>query len=167
MGLNAWLTLAAIFMSPIAAVAISLVFESRRRKRDGRMLILRQILITRHLPGDPSYSAAINLVPAEFNDNANVMGAYKTYQVAINSAASDQLEVIARLNMSVRAAQTKLIFAMMRSLKLKASEADIPLEAYAAKGMIERDNLYLESLRSQKRIADALEESMREPEDRG
>ena len=53
--------------------------------------------------------------------------------------------------------QTKMIFAIMRALKLKASEADLPLEAYAARAFIERDNLYLDSLRAQLRIAEALE----------
>jgi hypothetical protein len=73
MHLNDWLTLAAILLGPIVAVAITLWIEGRRRQRDTRMIVLRQLMATRHLPGDPMYSAAVNLIPVEFNDEAEVM----------------------------------------------------------------------------------------------
>lgn len=50
-----------------------------------------------------------------------------------------------------------MIFAIMQALKLQASEADLPVEAYAARGMIDRDTLCLQSLHAQVRIAEALE----------
>lgn len=157
MNLNAWLTLAAVFVSPILAVLISVLIEHRRRRRDGRMIVLRQLLVTRHLPADPAYSAAVNLVPVEFNDDQPVIQAYKEYQTAINATPGDNTDAIRKAGQSVVVKQTKLIFAIMRSLGLKASEADLPAEAYAAKGMIDRDDLYLQSLSAQIRTADTLE----------
>lgn len=155
------LTLVAIIVGPIVAVAISLWIEGRRRRRDMRLTILRQLIVTRHLPGDPNYSAAINLVPVEFNDDATVIAEYKAYQEAIRQVPGDNPEAIARVDQRLAVTQTKLIFAIMRSLKLKASEADLPAEAYAARGFIQRDNLYLQSLQGTVRIADALEAHLR------
>lgn len=60
-------------------------------------------------------------------------------------------------------AQTKLLSAILQSMGMKVSEADLALEAYAASGMIQRDNLYLESLAAQGRIARALEASIESP----
>lgn len=46
-----------------------------------------------------------------------------------------------------------MLFAVTQSMKLPASEADLPVEEYAAKGTIERENLWLNSLRGTIRIA--------------
>lgn len=83
MTLNDWLTLAAIIVGPLVAVGITLWIEARRRERDSRVIVLRQLMVSRHLPGDPLYSAAVNLVPVEFNYDPGVMAAYKEYQEAI------------------------------------------------------------------------------------
>lgn len=44
----AWLTLLAIVLGPMAAVAISLWIDAHRRKRESRLILLRQLMITRH-----------------------------------------------------------------------------------------------------------------------
>jgi hypothetical protein len=54
-----------------------------------------------------------------------------------------------------------MIYAIMRSLGLRASEADLPIEAYAARAFTERDALYQNSLRGTVRIAEALEAQTR------
>ena len=167
MDLNAWLTLLAVFISPIVAVLISIWVESRRRKRDGRLLILRQLMATRHLPSDPLYSQAVNLVPIEFNDEPRVMAAYKAYQEAVQQEPGEDAKAIARSSQNTVVKQTKMIFAMMQALKLKASEADLPVEAYAAQGMINRDALWLNSLHGTIRIANALEAQVRMLDDPG
>lgn len=158
MAMNDWLTLAALILGPVSAVAITLWIEGQRRRRDSRLLVLRGLIATRHLPGDPMYSTAINLIPVEFNDDDRVISAYKAYQEAVSvDVPNDNPDAAARCNKNVGVKQTKLIFAIMQAMKLRASEADIPVEAYAAKGMTDRDNLWLNSLRGTTRIADALE----------
>lgn len=127
-----WVTLLAIFLGPIFAVGITLWIEGRRKKRDARTTILRQLMVTRHLPADPNYSAAVNLVPIEFNDEPQVLAAYKAYQEAIRQPATDNADIIAQHNQLVGARQTKMIFSNMRALGVKGSEADLPIEAYAA-----------------------------------
>ena len=157
MDMKDWLTLIALVLGPVVAVGITLWIEGQRRRRESRLAVLRQLMATRHLPGDPMYSTAINLIPVEFNDDRQVMEAYKAYQAAVSQPASTDPEAIAITNQKVAVSQTKMIFAVMKAMKLRASEADLPVEAYAAKGMIERDNLWLNSLRGTVRIADALE----------
>lgn len=157
MDTNDWLTLLALILGPVSAVGITLWIEGQRRRRESRLVVLRQLIATRHLPGDPMYSTAINLIPVEFNDDRAVMEAYKAYQAAVSQPPSTEAEAIALTSQKVAVAQTKMIFAVMKAMKLRASEADLPVEAYAAKGMIERDNLWLNSLRGTARIADALE----------
>ena len=157
MDMNDWLTVVALILGPVIAVGITLWIEGQRRKRESRLVVLRQLIATRHLPGDPLYSTAVNLIPVEFNDDPRVMAAYKAYQEAVSQVPGDDLEAIAQCNQNVVVKQTKMVFAVMQSMKLRASEADLPAEAYAAKGMIARDQLWLKSLEGTVRIADALE----------
>lgn len=158
---NDWLTLLAIVVGPLVAVGITLWVEGTRRRRDSRVIVLRQLMATRHLPSDPMYSTAVNLIPVEFNDEPEVMSAYKAYQEAIRVRVSDDENENAQAIQVLVSKQTKMIYAIMRSLGLRASEADLPVEAYAARAMTERDALYLASLQGTVRIADALEEQTR------
>lgn len=157
MALNDWLTLLAIVVGPIVAVGITLWVEGRRRRRDSRTTVLRQLMATRHLPADPLYSTAVNLVPVEFNDEPEVMAAYKAYLEALRRAVPEDPDELSRSLQFLVSKQTKMIYAIMRSLGLRASEADLPVEAYAARGMTERDALYIQSLHGTVRIANALE----------
>lgn len=160
MDLNAWLTLAGVVLSPIVAVAITLWIEGRRRDRDGKMVVVRLLIATSHLPSDPNYSTAINLLRVEFANNATVMRAFKEYQQVIRREKPVTEVGVARLNEEVRAVQIKLVSATMAAVGMKASEADLAIEGYIADGAVERDNLYLDSLRAQGRIAAALERSI-------
>src|SRR5690242_7236505 len=108
MRLNDWLTLLAILLGPITAVAITLWIEGRRRKRDSQVIVLRQLMATRHLPGDPMYSAAVNLIPVEFNNDRAVMAAYKAYQEAVSQVPGADPEAVARINQNTIVKQTKM-----------------------------------------------------------
>jgi tyrosine-protein phosphatase YwqE len=149
------LTLAAIVLGPIVAVGITVANESRRRLREQQTQTLRTLLSTRHLPSDPAYSTAINLIPVDFNRVTSVIAAWNAYIQIIRTApaagaeASHQKDVINR--------QTKLIFAMMQRLGYRLAESDIDISAYAAQGFIDRDNLHLAALAAWPRIAATLE----------
>ena len=150
-----WLTLVGIIIGPIAAVMISLAFEQRRRTRDSQIQVMRMLLNTRHMPADPAYSIAINLVPVEFNKQKGVMAAWTAYIEAVRYTPSD--ENADEHERQVRAKQTTMIFKIMRFLGFDLSETDIQTSAYAAQGFIDRDNLYLDSLRAWPRVAAAFE----------
>lgn len=157
MRLSDLLTIAAILIGPVVAVAITLWIEGRRRRRDSQIIVLRQLMATRHLPSDPMYSAAINLIPVEFNGDPAVVAEHKAYHEALRQSAAAPADQQDQATKFLVSRQTKLICAIMRSLGLTVSEADLPVEAYAARGWTERDTLYLKSLQGTVRIADALE----------
>ena len=148
-------TLVGIIVGPIVAVAMTLLVETRRRQRDSKIQIMRMILNTRHLPADPSYNAAINLIPVEFNNDKKVMSTWKDYISHVRVKPSDENKN--GHDIFTIAKQTTMIFQLMKNLGFHLSETEIQTSAYASEGSIIRDNLYLDSLRANVRIADALE----------
>lgn len=151
------LTLIGIFLGPLIAVGITLWTESRRQKREGQIQVMRMLLNTRHLVGDPMYSVAINLVPVEFNSSKNVVQAWKEYIDSARYKPSD--ENVQQHAQLLLAKQTTLIFRVMQSLGFQLSESDIQTNRYASNALIERDALYLDSLRAMREIANSLKSS--------
>jgi hypothetical protein len=144
---NEWLTLTAIVLGPISAVGVTLWIEQRRHTRDRRLYIVRMLLMTRHLPADPQYNAAINLIPVEFNDQEKVIEAWRIYHERVRQKPdlSQQADHDRRLS----AAQSGMIFQVMRSAGLaNLSEGDIQTQAYVSEGFVERDRVYMDSLRA-------------------
>lgn len=141
---------------PIVAVLTTLIYQERQQARKDRIQLLRMLLATRHMPSDPAYSTAINLVRVEFNKVPAVISAWEKLMEAVqhrstpeNRAAHDQ---------TINKTQTKLISAIMKSLNLNHSEADLQTDAYAAIGFTDRDALYQDSLRAQRDHANAMRE---------
>ncbi|UVI39250.1 DUF6680 family protein [Qipengyuania spongiae] len=162
MELNDWLTLLAIVLGPIIAVVITLAFQKHREDRERKLVVVRMLMATRHLPGDPNYSTAINLIPVEFHGKPAVMEAFKEYKRATGQDRPLLPDGNHRVNQEVATAQTKLISALLQTLGMSVSEADLAVQAYAADGMVQRDLLFLRSLDAQIRTADALEKSLKE-----
>jgi hypothetical protein len=149
------LTLLAIIVGPVVAVGITVATESKRRLKDQQTQTLRALLSTRHLPADPAYSTAINLIPIDFNDAHGVMAAWHAYIEKIRSVPVPGTEEANHREIVNK--QTKLIYAMMQHLGYKLAESDIEISAYAAQGFLDRDNLQLAALAAWPRIAAALE----------
>lgn len=150
-----WINFLAIFLGPLLAVGITLWHDARRRTKEQQTQTLRMLLSTRHLPSDPAYSTAINLIPIDFNKVTNVMSAWNTYMEKIRVAVVPDAEFAQ--SQEILSKQTKLIFAMTQHLSYKLSESDISITAYAANGFITRDNMWLNALAAWPRIADTLE----------
>jgi hypothetical protein len=149
-----WLTIIGIVLGPIFAVLISLWFESRRKDREQKLLILRLLLTTRHLVGDPNYSAAVNLIPIEFAGNLTVQAAYREFIESANADVNEDTRQRVADRTAVK--QTKLIYSIARSMKYNIAETDIQTTAYAADGWIKRDNLAMDSQRAMRDIATQL-----------
>jgi hypothetical protein len=155
-----WLTLIALLFGPLASVGITLWIEKRRGVRQRRLQIIRMLLATRHMPADPQYNLAINLIPAEFNDEHDVLSAWTRYHQLVREEHSTP-ETQKEHEKRVGAAQSKLIFETMRTIGLKLSECDIQSQAYVSRGFVNRDNLYLESLKAMREIAEALKQQVK------
>ncbi|MHA6722987.1 DUF6680 family protein [Sphingomonas sp. RS2018] len=157
------ITLIAILVGPIFAVLVQIFAERRKNTKDQRTTTFRMMVSVRHLPADPAYSTAINMIPIDFNGVPAVMAAHRTYIDAIRYQVSAE-NVQVHLN-QVMANQTKLIFEMAKHLGYRLPETEIQTTAYAAQGFIERDNLMLDGWRAWQRIAAALEsQSPQSPE---
>jgi hypothetical protein len=149
------ITIAAIIVGPVTAVMIQLLTESRRRKQEQQTQTMRMLVSTRHMPSDPAYSTAINMVPIDFNGNKKVMAAWNVYIETIMFQPTP--ENVTTHDKKIVTKQTKLIFEIMKSLGYNLPETDIETTPYAASGFIARDNLMLDGWRAWPRIAAALE----------
>jgi hypothetical protein len=139
---------------PIVAVLTTLILQDWQQKRERRMQILRMLLSTRHLPADPHYNAAINLIPIEFNREKAIMTAWRAYIDHVRFRPVPENHQAHHQQSAVK--QTKLITSIMSKMGLEHSEADVQADAYASDGFIWRDNLYLDSLKASRDGADAM-----------
>jgi len=149
------ITLLAILVGPLLAILVQLKSEKRKSLRDQQLTTFRMLVGTRHLPSDPAYSTAINMIPIDFNEVRKVMAAHKAYIETITYAPTP--ENFAAHEQQIISKQTKLIFEISQYLGHDLSETDIQTTAYAAGGFIQRDNLMLRAWEAWPRIADALE----------
>jgi hypothetical protein len=147
-------TLFAIFAGPVVAVAITLWIDARRKDREQKLLILRMLLATRHLVGDPLYSQAINLIPISFAGRPKITGAYKDYMDAVRVVATPENSQSVATRSAAK--QSRLIFEIARDLGYDIAESDIQIDGYAADAWIKRDLLSLDSQKAMRDIAQIL-----------
>ena len=149
---NEELTLFALVLGPVFAVLVTLWIEGRRRRHERKIHIMRMLLATRHIPADVQYNTAINLIPAEFNSQKKVMEAWRNYHALVREQHTGKAAQEDH-NKRITAAQSNLIYEIMRSVGLRLSEADIQTQVYISQGFIDRDALYLASLAAMPDIA--------------
>lgn len=142
-----WAVVIATFVGPIVAVIITLWHQDRSALRERRSNLLRQLAFGRHVPGDPSYSLALTLIPLEWAHDRAVIEKYKSLREHLNNPPNG--EVTAEGNSRI----VDLIVAMASSLGYKYDHAALRELGFVSNGMLERDNLYLNSLRAQVEIA--------------
>ena len=155
------LTLVAIVVGPIIAVAITLWVESSRRAREAKRTILQALLTTRGRYADPSYSWAIRAVRLEFARRPKVIAALDAYLNQVRLRASNE-DADAHHRESERR-EGVLISEMLKDLGYAGLTSE-QMENYTAQGLADRERLLqiaLEALPhiaiSAKRSADAAE----------
>jgi hypothetical protein len=162
MELRDWLTLIALVLGPVSAVVITLWIESARREREGRLRIVRMLLATRHMPAHQDYNSAINLIPAEFNDQEEVMTAWRRYLDLVNQRVPQGVE--ADHKRRIDAAQSALIVAAMKCIGLALSEGDIQTLGYASQGFVDRDNIVMGAAKALPELAEAMKAQVKHTE---
>ncbi len=116
------------------------------------MHIMRMLLATRHMPSDAQYYTAINLIPAEFNDQPEVMQAWRDYHERDRERVDPSEE--SGQQERVTAAQSVMIFSVMCSVGLtNLTERDIETQAYLSQKFVDRDKVYIDSMRALPEIA--------------
>ena len=140
-------------------MVITLVIEARTQKRARQIHVMRMLLNTRDLVSDPNYSIAINLVPVEFNHDKKIMKSWETYIEKVRSRPTPEGQN--EHSELLKAKQTALIYQIMSTLGFKLSETDIQTSGYIAQGFVARDELYLDSLRAMRDIAELMKTTIR------
>src|SRR5690349_15407424 len=139
------LTLIGIVVGPIAAVAITLIFEHFRRQREAKRSILQTLLVTRGRYADPAYTWAIRAIRLEFAKSSAVMSAYEQYLHAVRlKPAPEQMEQHSR---EAGRREGLLISEMLKDLGYHGLSSE-QIEAYTAEGLAMREELMERALRA-------------------
>src|SRR5579862_8591689 len=80
--LEAWLTIVAIILGPILALGAQRVLDWLREKRNRKLRLFRELMVTRYMRLSPRHVEALNMVPLEFKNEGNekkVLDAWKEY----------------------------------------------------------------------------------------
>jgi hypothetical protein len=85
------LTLAAIILGPILAVATQLWMQARKAKRDTKLWVFNTLMSYRALIVSPNFVQALNLVDAVFYQNAEVRKRRKEFMDVVTAATGREL----------------------------------------------------------------------------
>lgn len=86
-----WLTIAAIVLGPIFAVATQLWMQARKAKRDNKVWVFNQLMAHRATPINVNFVQAFNLIDAVFYDNAEVRNKRHEFLNVATGAANRDL----------------------------------------------------------------------------
>lgn len=81
-----WITVAAIVLGPILAVATQLWFQTRKTKRDSKLWVLSTLMGLRANIVHPTFVQAFNLVDTVFYDNSEVRDKRKDFLAVVTTA---------------------------------------------------------------------------------
>lgn len=82
--LEGWLTIAAVILGPVLALAIQRRLDSLREDDRRRRQIFHQLLLTLKVPMAPRHVDAINSIPLEFYSDKEVIEAWRLYTSHLN-----------------------------------------------------------------------------------
>ena len=148
------ITTIGLILGPVVAVGLTLWIESRRRVREQQLTLLRMLIATHHLPSDPSYQIAINLIPIEFRGRQAVMTAHKEFIESVARQPDGVNDEKIFRDWGVKS--VRLVHEVAKALKYDLRETDLQTAPYSSKGWADRDAILLDSQRAMRDIANML-----------
>ncbi len=134
MSLEAALSIAGLFVGPIAAVLISLWLDDRRQAYARRVASARGLIVGRLNFADPAFQLAINTIPIDFAKNDAVLSAWEAYLDAVNRTPAEDPAVQA----GWQVAQQGLTKAVLIAVGYSEREASQMIRApYAARSYVD------------------------------
>jgi hypothetical protein len=74
-----WVNILAILLSPVVAVMVTVLLQSRREKRNQKLWIFNALIATRHSPIVDENVRALNMIDVVFHDSARVRQLWHEY----------------------------------------------------------------------------------------
>jgi hypothetical protein len=133
--LEAWLTILAIIIGPLAALLIQKRLENRRAKEDRKIKIFREIMANRASRISPAYVQALNGIETEFYGDTTVIEAWRSLIDFLNTphnAVDDPNSV--RWNDRVTELLTDMLLRMAESLDYHFDTVTLKRNAYYPRG---------------------------------
>lgn len=133
-----WVTIGSIILGPILAVLAAQYLQSRERKRERQLYVLRALMSTRKAQLHPDRIMALNLIDIEFAANSRVIGPFRELIKIYNDTErwkSEDAEARKRLFDDVDDASVRLIEAISKSLGYRYDNIDILRGGYYPDGL--------------------------------
>ena len=148
------ITLLAILVGPLLAVAVTIWSTNRGKNRDQQLQVLRMLIATHHLPSDPAYQVAINLIPIEFRGHKSVMDAHREFILSVQKQPDGVNDVSIFKDWGLKS--IRLVHEVAKALKYDLRETDLQTVPYSSKGWAERDAILIDSQKAMRDIANLL-----------
>jgi uncharacterized protein DUF6680 len=132
--LEAWLTIAAIIIGPIAALLIQKYLEDRRAKIDRRIRIFQALMSNRASRLSPGWVQALNGIETEFYGEKKVIEAWRVVVDHLNSGLSKDPLQIGQWNEALENFANDMLYEMGKSLGYDFDKVTIKRNAYYPSG---------------------------------
>jgi hypothetical protein len=149
-----WITLAAILIGPLLAVVVTIWSSNRDKVKDQRLQVLRMLIATHHLPSDPAYQVAINLIPIEFRGCGGVLKAHSEFIASVTRKLDGVNDDVIRSDWGIKS--VRLVHEVAKALKYDLRETDLQTSPYSSTGWGERERVLMDSQKAMRDIADIL-----------
>jgi hypothetical protein len=158
--LEAWLTIAAIIIGPIAALLIQKHLEERRARQNRRIKIFQALMANRASRLSPGWVQALNGIETEFYGEKRVIDAWRVVVDHLNAGGSKDPLQIGRWTEALANLADEMLFEMGRSLGYDFDKVTIKRNAYYPSGWGEVE---LENHALRKKFLELLEGKRRLP----
>lgn len=143
--LEAWLTIAAIFLGPITALFAQNRYEKRRASTDRKIRIFRALMANRASRLAPGFVEALNGIETEFYGNIKVIESWRSLVDHYNTPHDPEDKTFARWNEKLSDLLTNMLYEMAESLGYHFDKVTLKKSAYypTGWGMIEEEQTRL------------------------
>jgi hypothetical protein len=131
--LEGWLTIVAIIVGPMFALFAQRALDWLREKRNRKLRLFRELMVTRYMRLSPRHVEALNMVPLEFKDEGDekkVLDAWKEYLDHLGTDATVDTNAWAKAGFELL---VDLLFEMSKALRYDFEKLRIKKEMYSPK----------------------------------
>ena len=133
------------------AVAVTIWSADRNKVKEQRLQVLRMLIATHHLPSDPGYQVAINLIPVEFRGCPAVLSAHREFIDSVYRKLDGVNDEQIQRDWGIKS--VRLVHEVAKVLKYDLRETDLQTISYSSGGWSERERILIDSQKAMRDIA--------------